>query len=154
ARGQLTDARTDLFSFGTGLYQMATGTRPFDGDTSALVYEAILNREPPAANHLNPALPPHFERMLDKALEKDRTLRYQTATEIKTDLIRLKRDMELGAKRSPDSDSRGGAAKTAEKSVAVLYFENTSGVKEDEYLRDGITEDLITELSKIRGLNI
>jgi non-specific serine/threonine protein kinase len=154
ARGQLTDARTDLFSFGTVLYQMATGTRPFEGETSALVYEAILNREPAAANHLNPSLPPDFGRMLDKALEKDRTLRYQTATEIKTDLIRLKRDLESGAKRSADSDSRGGAVKTPEKSVAVLYFENTSGVKEDEYLRDGITEDLITELSKIRGLNI
>ena len=156
ARGQLTDARTDLFSFGTVLYQMATGTLPFEGETSAVVYEAILNREPAPANQLNPALPPELCRILEKALEKDRNLRCQTATELKTDLMRLKRDVESGGRRGAEGgDSRGGAARRqAEKSIAVLYFENLSGIKEDEYFRDGITEDIITELSKIRGLNI
>ncbi len=156
ARGLPTDARTDLFSLGTVLYQMATGALPFEGETSAVVYEAILNRDPAPATRLNGALPPDFDRILDKALEKDRNMRYQSSTDLKTDLIRLRRNLESAQKRAAESvDSRGAAtAKAAEKSIAVLYFENLSGVKEDEYLRDGITEDIITELSKIKGLNI
>jgi non-specific serine/threonine protein kinase len=154
ARGQFVDARTDLFSTGTVLYQMATGTLPFQGDTSAVVFDAILNREPKPAAELNPLLPPDFVRILDKALEKDRNLRCQTATELKTDLSRLKRDLETGKKRAKEKiDSDPAVQKQTGKSVAVLYFENLSGAKEDEYLRDGITEDVITELSKIRGLN-
>jgi len=154
ARGQLTDARTDLFSLGTLLYQMATGTPPFAGETSAVIFEAILNRDPAPATQLNPSLPPDFARILDKALEKDRNLRYQTATEFKTDLIRLKRDMDSGRRRAAEGDTRGAGGRSAEKSIAVLYFENLSGVKEDEYFRDGITEDIITELSKIKGVKI
>ena len=154
ARGQLTDARTDLFSLGTVLYQMSTGVLPFQGDTSAVVFEAILNRDPRAATEVNVRLPAAFERVLDKALEKDRDLRYQSATDLKTDLIRIRRDLDSGRRRAaPTSDSRGGGARPAQKSIAVLYFENLSGVKEDEYFRDGITEDIITELSKIKGLN-
>ncbi len=154
ARGQLVDARTDLFSTGTVLYQMATGTLPFQGDTSAVIFDAILNRDPRPAAEVNPALPAEFVRILEKCVEKDRTLRCQTATELKTDLNRMKRDLESNrnrAKAKIDSDS--GVHKQG-KSVAVLYFENLSGAKEDEYLRDGITEDVITELSKIRGLKI
>jgi serine/threonine protein kinase/tetratricopeptide (TPR) repeat protein len=155
ARGQLTDARTDLFSLGTVLYQMATGTLPFQGETSAVVFEAILNREPPPVNQLNPSLPTELARILSKALEKDRTLRCQTATELKTDLLRLKRDTDSGGRRAAElSDSRPGATGKTEKSVAVLYFENLSGQKEDEYFRDGITEDIITELSKIKTLKV
>src|SRR5277367_5035484 len=154
ARGQLVDARTDIFSAETVLYQMATGALPFAGDTSAVIFDAILNREPQPAVELNPALPTDFTRILDKTLEKDRSLRCQTATELKTDLSRLKRDLESSKRRTKEkSDSDSGAAKPSGKSVAVLYFENLSGAKEDEYLRDGITEDVITELSKIRGLN-
>jgi len=155
ARGLPTDARTDLFSLGAVLYQMATGATPFEGDTSAVIYEAILNRAPTPATRLNGALPPELDRILDKALEKDRNLRYQSATDLKTDLIRLKRDIDSGHKRVAEAgESRSGAPAKAVKSMAVLYFENLSGVKEDEYLRDGITEDIITELSKIKGLNI
>jgi len=154
ARGQLTDSRTDLFSLGTVLYQMATGQLPFQGDTSAVVYEAILNRDPAPMVKVSPALPPEFARIVDKLLEKDRNLRYQTATDLKTDLVRLKRDIDSGQKHAALSDSRSGIAKPSVKSVAVLYFENLSGAKDDEYFRDGITEDIITELSKIKGLNI
>lgn len=153
ARGQLADARTDLFSLGTVLYQMATGVLPFQGDTSAAIYDAILNRDPVPVAQANPAVPLEYGRIVEKAMEKDRNLRYQTATDLKTDLSRLKRDLDSGHKHTAASgDSR--SAKQSEKSVAVLYFENVSGVKEDEYFRDGITEDIITELSKIRGLNI
>jgi serine/threonine protein kinase/tetratricopeptide (TPR) repeat protein len=153
-RGQLVDARTDLFSLGTVLYQLASGTLPFRGETSAMVFDAILNREPAPVVEMNPSLPLEFGRILSKLLEKDRTLRCQSATELKTDLIRLKRDLESGSKRTTElSDTKAAHAKPNAKSVAVLYFENLSGVREDEYLRDGITEDIITELSKIRGLN-
>lgn len=154
ARGQLVDARTDIFSTGTVLYQMATGTLPFQGETAAVIFDAILNREPKPAAELNPSLPADFVRILEKTLEKDRTLRCQTATELKTDLSRLKRDLESGKRRGKEkTDSDPGVQRQMAKSVAVLYFENLSGAKEDEYLRDGITEDVITELSKIRGLN-
>ncbi|HXH27811.1 MAG TPA: protein kinase [Candidatus Polarisedimenticolia bacterium] len=155
ARGQLTDARTDLFTLGAVLYQMATGQLPFPGDTQPVVFEAILNRSPRPLSEANPKMPAELGRILDKALEKDRNLRYQTATELKTDLLRLKRDLDSGQrKKTALSDSKGSAERSAEKSIAVLYFENLSGVKEDEYLRDGITEDIITELSKIRGMKI
>ncbi len=156
ARGRLTDARTDLFSLGTVLFQMATGTLPFPGETSAVIFEAILNREPVPLGQLNSAMPDELGRILGKALEKDRSLRYQSATDLKTDLLRLKRDTESGGRRAADlADSRGGAGeRTADKSIAVLYFENLSGEKEDEYLRDGVTEDIITELSKIKGLKV
>ena len=154
ARGQLVDARTDIFSTGTVLYEMATGTLPFQGDTSAVIFDAILNRDARPAAELNPLLPPDFVRILEKTLEKDRNLRCQTATELKTDLSRLKRDLESGKRRTKEkTDSDPAVQKLTGKSVAVLYFENLSGAKEDEYLRDGITEDVITELSKIRGLN-
>ena len=155
ARGKLTDSRTDIFSFGTVLYQMATGSVPFQGDTQAVVFEAILNRDPRPLAELSSSAPPALGRILDKALEKDRNLRYQTATELKTDLLRLKRDLDSDRRRATElSDSKGSVARQAERSIAVLYFENLSGAKDDEYFHDGITEDIITELSKIRGLNI
>jgi non-specific serine/threonine protein kinase len=155
ARGQLTDSRTDLFSLGAVLYQMATGQPPFPGETEAVIFEAILNRDPVPAGQVNPALPPELGRILGKALEKDRSLRYQSATDLKTDLIRLKRDLDSGQRGAAElSASKVGSEGPAERSIAVLYFENLSGAKDDEYFRDGITEDIITELSKIEGLNI
>ncbi len=154
ARGQVTDARTDLFSFGTVLYQMATGVLPFQGETSAVVFESILNRDPTPVNQLSPSLPPELNRSIGQALEKDRDLRYQSATDLKTALKRLKRDLDSSPRHAADSSGiRGRAASTPQDhSIAVLYFENLSGMKEDEYLRDGITEDITTELSKIKGL--
>jgi serine/threonine protein kinase/Flp pilus assembly protein TadD len=156
ARGEVTDARTDLFSFGTILYQMATGTMPFQGDTSAVVFDAILNRNPMPACSINAALPIELDRIISQALEKDRDLRFQTATDLKTALKRLKRDLSSGRHSGETSGihaSRTPSSPSQEHSIAVLYFENLSGIKEDEYLRDGITEDITTELSKIRRVS-
>jgi non-specific serine/threonine protein kinase len=153
ARGEITDARTDLFSIGTVLYEMAAGSMPFQGETSAVVFDAILNRQPPPLSQVNPSAPAELARIIEQALEKDRDLRFQSATELKTALKRLKRDLDSG-KHSGESNIHLSRAPQAvhEHSIAVLYFENLSGMKEDEYLRDGITEDITTELSKIKRL--
>ena len=95
-RGEDLDTRTDLFSFGVVLYEMVTGVLPFRGDTTGIVAEGILNRIPPAPVRLNPELPPKLEEIIDKALEKSKKLRYQNASDIHADLLRLKRDSEYG----------------------------------------------------------
>jgi len=147
ARGQELDARCDLFSLGTVMYEMATGSQAFTGNTSAVIFDAILHREPAAPLSINPRLPAELGRIIQKAMEKDAESRYQTAADLRADLKRLKQDSGSG---------KAVAAPTAEteKSVAVLYFENLSASKDDEYFRDGICEDVITDLSKIRGLHI
>jgi serine/threonine protein kinase/Flp pilus assembly protein TadD len=157
ARGEELDARSDLFSLGVVLYEMATGSVPFSGATSAVVFDGILRSAPAPAKQLNPRLPLAMEHILGKALEKDPDLRCQTAAELRADLKRLKRDIESGRRPSAEkSVSSSGTSPAAgkQKSVAVLYFENQSGAKEDEYFRDGITEDIVTELAKIAQLEI
>ncbi len=158
ARGEELDARSDLFSLGVVLYEMATGTVPFAGATAAVVFDGILHATPPSAKELNPRLPLALETIVGKTLEKDSDLRCQTAAELRADLKRLKRDLDSskrpGAEKSATGSGGHAAAAPKQKSVAVLYFENQSGAKEDEYFRDGITEDIVTELSKIAQLEI
>jgi len=149
ARGERLDARSDLFSFGTVLYEMATGRQAFTGASSGMVFDGILNRAPSPPSRPDGEFPAELKRILDKVLEKDRRLRYQSASELRADLERLKRDSDSGK-----SAASAAGSPAVEKSIAVLYFENLSGSKEDEYFRDGITEDLITELLKIKELRV
>jgi eukaryotic-like serine/threonine-protein kinase len=113
ARGEELDARTDLFSFGAVMYEMCTGQVAFNGGTSAVIFEAILNRVPTPPPQLNPSLPPDVSRVIAHALEKDRELRYQTASEIRAELKRVKRDLD--SKRSASAET---AAQTAPVQVA------------------------------------
>jgi serine/threonine protein kinase/Tfp pilus assembly protein PilF len=158
ARGEALDLRSDLFSLGVVLYEMATGTVPFSGSTAALIFDGILHAEAVPATTVNSRLPLGIENILGKALEKDKDLRYQTAAELRADLKRLKRDLDSNKRglldRSDSGKVTSATAPAAKKSVAVLYFENQGGGKEDEYFRDGMTEDIITELSKITQLQI
>lgn len=118
ARGEVLDHRTDLFSFGVVLYEMATGRQPFSGTTSAVIFEAILNKVPASPVQLNPGLPSQLELMLNKTLEKDRELRCQTAAELRADLKRLKRDTD---------SAHAGISAASQAAIAVEHPQSTGG---------------------------
>ncbi len=181
-RAEELDGRTDLFSFGIVLYQMATGKLPFQGPSSGVIAEAILNRDPVAPAQVNPGIPSGLQEVIRRALEKDRSLRYQNAADMRADLKQLKRDMESGASvglagtgsvLSPAAsssssanqqkvqDSTGQTSVTRSKrvpkvidSLAVLPFGNVGGDPEHEYLSDGITGSLINILATLPKLRV
>src|SRR5712692_1907719 len=130
-RGKALDARTDLFSFGIVLYEMATGAVPFRGETSGVIFDAIMNRAPLAPVRLNPNLPPKLEDVINRALEKDRDLRYQHAVDIKSELLRLRRDLESGRLSAVSSSSavsmQGGAEAASSAEGQVAPSSRTSG---------------------------
>jgi TolB-like protein/Tfp pilus assembly protein PilF/predicted Ser/Thr protein kinase len=185
------DGRTDLFSFGAVLYEMATATLPFQGESPGVVWSAILEHSPVPPVQINRDIQPKLEEIINKALEKDRNLRYQSASEMRTDLMRLKRDTEWGLVSKENAAtqtlgergrkalrawkvlvpvvvvvlvlalitpfwlsrrSRGSAGDTP--SIAVLPFVDMSPEKNQEYFSDGLAEELLNDLAKIRGLRV
>ena len=154
ARAEELDPRSDLFSFGAVLYEMATQRMTFDGATPDIIRDKILNREPASPSHINPALPAALEAIIRKALEKQRSLRYQTASDLLADLQRLKRDIDSGQVKTSDNVPPMRRAPKAVDSLAILPLANETGDPETEYLSDGITEMLINNLSQLPKLRV
>jgi len=148
-RGEATDARTDLFALGIVLYELATGVRPFAGDTQADVSSAILRDAPKPLASRRADLPADLDRIVSRCLEKDPRERIQSALDVSNELRRLRREFERSAPGAP-------AAPTTDKvaSIAVLPFVNRSRDEDDEYFSDGLADELLNVLAKIKGLRV
>ncbi|MFZ0522774.1 MAG: protein kinase [Candidatus Acidiferrales bacterium] len=181
-RGDDLDPRTDIFSLGLVLYEMATGRQGFGGGTGGAIIEAVLTRPPAAVRSINPEVPSKLEAIIDKALHKDREQRYQSAAEMLAELQRLKRDFDSGSRDrlgdthsvtvatagQPSSSSNSGSRSSTHQtgsfraprvsktigSLAVLPFENVSRDPENDYLSDGITGSLINNLATVPKLRV
>ena len=181
ARGEELDVRTDLFSLGAVLYEMATGSLPFQGNTTAVIFNEILSKAPVAPVRLNPDVPDQLETIINKALEKDREIRSQSAKELLTDLKRLKRDTSGETAASPTAPVKRSylwpavagvvvlalvalalfwpspapaPVEDAIDSVAILPFENVSNDSDWDFLSDGISEGIINSLSQMDDLKV
>ena len=159
ARGFEVDARTDIWSLGCVLYEMISGRQPFRAPTTVDVMSGILDREPESLLSYLPEGPREFERVVSRALRKDREERYQTCKDLLIDLRDLKRALETHPQRrvttsQASASISGEVTPVPEKSIAVLYFESMNADDESHYFCAGITEDIITDLSKIKELKV
>jgi len=184
ARGESLDGRSDLFSFGTVLYEMATGKHPFDGPTPAVIFSAILNGTPQPPSQIRKDLPPQLESIIEKALAKDRRLRYQGADEMKADLLRLERELESGSARRLDAPARSihrplriasalsivilagwiawffltqkepAQSVSRHTTIAVLPFQNAGHDQKLDYLSTALPDEIITMLSYAPSLSV